>query len=102
MTLPPYYAPDGGLPPQSQLLTDRAIFTDAYAFIPKNRSIHSNTPRSLAVAPVCVLALHLAAVGSLCAPRCNVGKIHKKADWVFAERVCVCRIGKTSSTMKPI
>ena len=35
MTLPPYYAPDGGLPPQSQLLTDRAIFTDAYAFIPK-------------------------------------------------------------------
>ena len=35
MTLPPYYAPNGGLPPQSQLLTDRAIFTDAYAFIPK-------------------------------------------------------------------
>ena len=35
MTSPPYYTPDGGLPPQSQLLTDRAIFTDAYAFIPK-------------------------------------------------------------------
>ena len=31
----PYYAPTGGHPPQSQLLTDRAIFTDAYAVIPK-------------------------------------------------------------------
>ncbi|GGE55955.1 bifunctional allantoicase/(S)-ureidoglycine aminohydrolase [Actibacterium pelagium] len=30
-----YYAPKGGLPPQSQLLTDRAMFTDAYAVIPK-------------------------------------------------------------------
>jgi len=30
-----YYAPKGGLPPQTQLLTDRAIFTDAYAVIPK-------------------------------------------------------------------
>ncbi len=30
-----YYAPTGGLPPQTQLLTDRAIFTDAYAVIPK-------------------------------------------------------------------
>jgi len=35
MSPPTYYAPDGGLPPQSQLLTDRAVFTDAYAFIPK-------------------------------------------------------------------
>ena len=35
MTKPPYYVPPGGLPPQSQLLTDRAIFTDAYAVIPK-------------------------------------------------------------------
>ncbi len=35
MTSPPYYTPDGGLPPQSQLLTDRAIFTDAYVLIPK-------------------------------------------------------------------
>lgn len=35
MTKPPYYAPAGGLPPQSQLLTDRAVFTDAYAVIPK-------------------------------------------------------------------
>jgi (S)-ureidoglycine aminohydrolase len=31
----PYYAPAGGLPPQSQILTDRAMFTDAYAVIPK-------------------------------------------------------------------
>lgn len=30
-----YFAPTGGHPPQEQLLTDRAIFTDAYAVIPK-------------------------------------------------------------------
>jgi len=30
-----YYAPTGGLPPQSQLMTGRAVFTDAYAVIPK-------------------------------------------------------------------
>ena len=30
-----YYAPTGGLPSQDQLLTDRAVFTDAYAVIPK-------------------------------------------------------------------
>ncbi|WP_415184902.1 bifunctional allantoicase/(S)-ureidoglycine aminohydrolase [Phaeovulum sp.] len=30
-----YYAPEGGLPPQTQLLTDRAMFTTAYAVIPK-------------------------------------------------------------------
>ncbi|MBP0484600.1 bifunctional allantoicase/(S)-ureidoglycine aminohydrolase [Sagittula salina] len=30
-----YYAPTGGLPGQDQLLTDRAIFTQAYAVIPK-------------------------------------------------------------------
>ena len=30
-----YYSPKGGLPPQTQLLTDRAVFTDAYAVIPK-------------------------------------------------------------------
>ncbi|MGE3642981.1 MAG: bifunctional allantoicase/(S)-ureidoglycine aminohydrolase [Beijerinckiaceae bacterium] len=30
-----YYAPEGGLPPQTQLMTGRAVFTDAYAFIPK-------------------------------------------------------------------
>ena len=31
----PYYAPPGGLPPQTQLLTGRAVFTEAYAVIPK-------------------------------------------------------------------
>lgn len=31
----PYYAPTGGLPPQTRLLTDRAVFTNAYAVIPK-------------------------------------------------------------------
>ena len=30
-----YYAPQGGHPGQEQLLTDRAIFTEAYAVIPK-------------------------------------------------------------------
>ncbi len=30
-----YFAPHGGHPGQEQLLTDRAIFTDAYAVIPK-------------------------------------------------------------------
>jgi (S)-ureidoglycine aminohydrolase len=30
-----YFAPEGGLPPQNQLLTGRAIFTEAYAVIPK-------------------------------------------------------------------
>ncbi|MFA9231005.1 MAG: bifunctional allantoicase/(S)-ureidoglycine aminohydrolase [Microgenomates group bacterium] len=30
-----YYAPMGGLPPQTSLMTGRAVFTDAYAFIPK-------------------------------------------------------------------
>jgi (S)-ureidoglycine aminohydrolase len=30
-----YFAPTGGLPPQTQLMTGRAVFTDAYAFIPR-------------------------------------------------------------------
>ena len=30
-----YHAPTGGLPPQTQLLTDRAVFTEAYAVIPR-------------------------------------------------------------------
>ncbi|MGB0799792.1 MAG: (S)-ureidoglycine aminohydrolase, partial [Planktomarina sp.] len=30
-----YYAPTGGLPGQDQLLTDRAVFTESYAVIPK-------------------------------------------------------------------
>ncbi len=31
----PYYAPAGGLPPQTQLMTGRAVFTEAYCVIPK-------------------------------------------------------------------
>ena len=31
-----YYAPTGGHPPQTQLTTDRAVFTEAYAVIPKD------------------------------------------------------------------
>ena len=30
-----YYAPHGGLPPQTDLITDRAVFTEAYAVIPR-------------------------------------------------------------------
>ncbi len=30
-----YYSPQGGLPPQTQLLTDRAMFTESFAVIPK-------------------------------------------------------------------
>jgi (S)-ureidoglycine aminohydrolase len=30
-----YYAPQGGLPPQTQLMTGRAVFTNSYAVIPK-------------------------------------------------------------------
>ncbi|HEY7010275.1 MAG TPA: hypothetical protein VH395_15105, partial [Jatrophihabitantaceae bacterium] len=30
-----YYAPRGGLPGQSELTTDRAMFTEAYAVLPK-------------------------------------------------------------------
>ncbi|GHB03147.1 bifunctional allantoicase/(S)-ureidoglycine aminohydrolase [Modicisalibacter luteus] len=30
-----YYSPKGGLPPQTQMLSDRAVFTEAYAIIPK-------------------------------------------------------------------
>lgn len=35
MTDRSYYAPKGGLPPQTAIHTGRAIFTDAYAVIPK-------------------------------------------------------------------
>ncbi|MCX2723118.1 bifunctional allantoicase/(S)-ureidoglycine aminohydrolase [Roseibium salinum] len=35
MTSSSYYFPQGGHPPQTQLLTDRAVFTEAYAVIPK-------------------------------------------------------------------
>jgi (S)-ureidoglycine aminohydrolase len=35
MTTPTYYAPRGGLPAQTELTTDRAVFTEAYAVLPK-------------------------------------------------------------------
>jgi (S)-ureidoglycine aminohydrolase len=35
MTARSYYAPEGGLPPQTDLLTGRAVFTEAYAVIPR-------------------------------------------------------------------
>ena len=47
MTKSPYYAPTGGLPPQTQLLTDRAMFTEAYAVVPKGTMtdiVTSNLP----------------------------------------------------------
>ena len=30
-----YHVPRGGLPPQTDLTTDRAVFTEAYAVIPR-------------------------------------------------------------------
>lgn len=35
MTSPRYHAPQGGLPAQTELLTDRAVVTDAYTVIPR-------------------------------------------------------------------
>lgn len=35
MTAPRYYSPSGGLPAQSELTTDRAVFTEAYAVLPR-------------------------------------------------------------------
>ena len=35
MTTPRYYAPRGGLPAQTDLTTDRATFTEAYAVLPR-------------------------------------------------------------------
>ena len=35
MSNPSYFAPQGGTPSQAELLTGRAVFTDAYAVIPK-------------------------------------------------------------------
>jgi len=35
MTGPRYYSPTGGLPAQSELTTDRAVFTEAYAVLPR-------------------------------------------------------------------
>ncbi len=35
MNQPRYHAPHGGLPPQTDLLTDRAMVTEAYTVIPK-------------------------------------------------------------------
>ena len=35
MTKPTYYAPRGGSPAQTDLLTGRAVFTEAYAVMPR-------------------------------------------------------------------
>ena len=35
MSTPRYYAPTGGLPAQTELTTDRAVFTEAYAVLPR-------------------------------------------------------------------
>src|SRR3954470_3888084 len=45
--VPRYYAPTGGLPPQTQLTTDRAVFTEAYAVLPRGTMtdiVTSNLP----------------------------------------------------------
>ena len=46
-TTPHYYVPAGGLPPQTQLTTDRAVFTEAYAVLPRGTMtdiVTSNLP----------------------------------------------------------
>ena len=45
MSNPFYYLPIGGIPPQNSLVTDRAVFTNAYALIPAgaNRDIVTST-----------------------------------------------------------
>jgi (S)-ureidoglycine aminohydrolase len=40
-----YYTPKGGLPPQTQIMTDRAVFTDAYAVIPKGTLMDITTSK---------------------------------------------------------
>ena len=35
MNQPSYHVPSGGLPPQTDLTTDRAVFTEAYAVLPR-------------------------------------------------------------------
>ena len=44
-----YYSPEGGLPPQTQLLTDRAVVKEAYTVIPKGvlRDIVTSQPPRL-------------------------------------------------------
>lgn len=47
MTADRYYAPRGGLPGQSELTTDRAVFTQAYALLPRGTMrdiVTSNLP----------------------------------------------------------
>ena len=46
-TTPHYATPPGGLPPQTQLTTDRAVFTEAYAVLPRGTMtdiVTSNLP----------------------------------------------------------
>lgn len=46
-TTPSYYVPTGGLPPQTHLTTDRAVFTEAYAVLPRGTMtdiVTSNLP----------------------------------------------------------
>lgn len=45
MTDRTYHSPEGGLPPQTHLLTDRAIFTEAYAVIPRGTMRDTVTSR---------------------------------------------------------
>jgi len=45
MTEPTYFSPAGGLPAQTELMTGRAVFTEAYAVIP--RGVYSDIVSSL-------------------------------------------------------
>jgi (S)-ureidoglycine aminohydrolase len=58
-----YYAPHGGLPPQTDLITDRAVFTEAYAVIPKGVSSPTSSPASCRIGKRRGLDHRAAAVG---------------------------------------
>ena len=49
-----YHVPTGGLPPQTQITTTRAVFTEAYAVMPKgvmSDIVTSNLPPLVARSP---------------------------------------------------
>ena len=51
MTRPHYYVPTGGHPAQTELTTDRAMFTEAYAVLPRPATASRSRVTRRAVAP---------------------------------------------------
>ena len=65
MTNPSYATPPGGLPPQSQLLSGRAVFSNAYAVIPGDVMTDIVTGEDLANAAIVPLHQDLATLATL-------------------------------------